>query len=342
MYLFPPGWLPCFSIGIGTSFLLQDYLKEKDSGAYSARKWGIFTDTMTFVLLVGWIGYGLTDSFAKPYFDGEMEVGARYWAAFVSRLICPIGFLWYVGLCIGRGATGWLLSGRIMVDWLAPASYNCFLFHGPISELYFRATRGVWWSFPKPFYWFSPYPVPVTNWEIPLVMAIVTCFSMVMHFFVNDKLVGACNVFLSCFEIRRTSTSDDEKSVASVVTEVIARTSNVDPNILTGETKLTDIGMSSMTLPVSISEINIALNAESSTKDNSRRLSSSLFSTSGATTVNDLISLASDTEDLNISRISTRSYWTAFVTGDVLFEVNSEIESGSVGDIEYGSVNSIG
>ena len=283
--MFPPGWLPCFSIGIGVCFLVRDYFKETNVEVYSARKWGLLTDLISFVLLAGWIGYGLTDSLAKPQFVQEMEAGSRYWAALVSRLVCPIGFLWYVGICIGKGVTGWLLSGRIIVSWLAPASYNIFLFHGPISELYFFATRRVWWAFPKSLYWFSPYPVPVRIWEIPVVMAIVTIFSMVMHFFVNDKLIYASTYCLSCFQKQRTQ---DEKSIATVVKEVLARVSNIDPSMLTGETDLTEIGISSMALPVAISDINLELKG----LDNSRHLSSSSLSLKGGMSVNGLIAQA--------------------------------------------------
>jgi hypothetical protein len=29
-----------------------------------------------------------------------------------------------------------------------------FLFHQPIAEWYYYATRGDWWALPKPYYWF--------------------------------------------------------------------------------------------------------------------------------------------------------------------------------------------
>lgn len=289
LYMFPPGWVPCFSIGIGACFLLKHYLKTQTIRV-SSRKWGLLTDLLSLVFLLGWIGYGLgNNSWARPYSAHDTELGARYWAAFVSRLICPIGFLWYVGLCLGKGSTGWLLSGRIIVEWLAPSSYNVFLFHGPVSEIYFWVTRGVWWSFPKPFYWFSPYPVPVHDWEIPLVMAIVTIFSVLMHFWVNDKLIAASHRVLSLFQKRRKpSPQDTEKVITDIVKETVARISNIDPSSLHGETDLTEIGISSMALPVAISEINLALKPFEKYK----QLSSS--SLRGSTSVNDLISLASD------------------------------------------------
>ncbi len=296
-YMFPPGWVPCFSIGIGACFLLKDYCRRQINVQTSCRIWGYFTDVLSLVFLLGWISYGLDASWARPNFAQDSELGNRYWAAFVSRLICPIGFLWYIGLCVGKSATGWLLSGRIMVDSLAPASYNVFLFHGPISEIYFRSTRGIWWSYPKSFYWFSPYPVPVQKWEIPLVMAIVTMFSVVMHFWVNDKLVAASHGLWSCCSKEKSppSRNDTEIVVTDIVKDTIARISNTDPSMLLGETDLTEIGVSSMALPVVISEINRALKPF----DKYQRLSSSSLSKQALTTVDDLIALTGDTCDVS-------------------------------------------
>jgi hypothetical protein len=262
-----------------TCFLLKIYFKKTNFEISSAPKWGLLTDLISFVLLVGWIGYELTDSLAKPHFVQEMEAGSRYWAAYV---LCPIGFLWYVGFCIGKGATGWLLSGRIIVNWLALARYNTFLFHGPVSD--FFATRGVWWAFPNSLYWCSPYLVPVRIWEIPIVMAIMTI--------VNDKLILASTYCLSCFQKRR---AHDGKSIAEIVKEVLARVSNMEPSKLTGETDLTEIGVSSMALPVAISVINLALK----TIKNSRHLSSTSLSMKGVTSANDLIVLATARESRN-------------------------------------------
>ncbi len=318
-YMFPPGWLPCFSIGIGVCFLVKLYMKEQHSSSNNNsnsnnsqavfRKWGLLTDALSLVFLLGWIGFGLSDSWARPAFAINTELGGRYWAAYVSRLICPIGFLWFVGLCVGKGVTGWLLSGRLIVEWLAPAGYNVFLFHGPLSEIYFRATRGVWWSYPKTFYWFSAYPVPVANWEIPVVMILVTLFSVGMHFYVNAKLIAASHWFLSCFQKqqkqeekqgdngrssisggrRRSSISRPLSSVQirSIVTKVIARVSNVDPEYLTGDMDLADIGISSMALPVAISEINNAMKRDSMLG----QLKVSFMNFRGANTVKDLIDI---------------------------------------------------
>ena len=74
--------------------------------------------------------------------------------AFLSRVLCPIGFLWFWGIAVGKGLTSFIFSNKLFVKWLAPASYNMFLFHQPVSEWYYFATRGEWWVYPKSFYWF--------------------------------------------------------------------------------------------------------------------------------------------------------------------------------------------
>jgi len=120
-------------------------------------------------------------------------------------------------------------------------------------------------------------------------MAIVNIYSMVMHLFVNDKLILASTYCLSYFQKQRTH---DGKSIAEVVKEVLARVSNIEPSKLTGETDLTEIGLSSMTLSVAISDINLALK----TMKNSRLLSSSSLSMKGVTSTKDLIALATARE----------------------------------------------
>ena len=322
-YMFPPGWVPCFSIGIGVCFLLKLYRSEQHDNSRSVvRKWGLLTDALSLVFLLGWIGYGVSDSWARPSFAIASELGGRFWAAYVSRLICPIGFLWFVGLCVGKGITGWLLSGRLIVEWLAPAGYNVFLFHGPVSEIYFRATRGFWWSYPKTFYWFSPYPIPVHNWEIPVVMILVTLFSVAMHFYVNAKLIAASHWCLSCFQRKqqkrkkkKSSDSNTRRSrrrssigrrshrrssinIAQIVTNVIARVGNVDPEHLRGETDLTEIGISSMALPVAISEINNAMKRKSIFE----KAKVSFMTFRDATTVKDLIDKTHHNYNVDLGR----------------------------------------
>ena len=109
---------------------------------------------ISLLLLAGWLFYGLDPSTTIPYFAADSALVARHWDPFLSRVLAPIGFLWFWGLAVGTGITARIFSMPLVVEWLAPASYNIFLFHQPISEWYFLATRGVWWAYPKTFFWF--------------------------------------------------------------------------------------------------------------------------------------------------------------------------------------------
>ncbi|VEU35442.1 unnamed protein product [Pseudo-nitzschia multistriata] len=352
MYLFPPGWLPCFSLGIGASFLLEHYRRKGEVARY-AKVSGLLTDFISLFLLAGWIFYGTSSSSLAAPSSVVTDIGERYWAAYVSRLVCPLGFVWFIGLAIGRGVTARILSRHTVVCWLAPSSYNVFLFHQPISELYFFATRRIWWAYPKSFYWFSPYPIPVKTWEIPIVMTIVILFSMLMHFYVNGVLIGATTNCIRCgFKGERQQDGEashdhgqhhpEIKSVATIVLETIARVCHIDPSRLRGETDLTEIGMSSMTLPVAISEINSALKSHPSEAKLALRHVQSMGS------ITDLVSLASEggssramRSSLRASRLSRSASRVSLgssrhSTNFSLFGNNNDAESSEVEDVEEG------
>lgn len=116
--------------------------------------WGAVTDLISALLLAGWLLYGLAPEESTPSFAEDDATLRRFWGAYLSRLLAPVGFLWFWGLAVGTGCTARLLSLPFVVEWLAPASYNMFLFHQPIAEWYYLATRGLWWAYPKNFYWF--------------------------------------------------------------------------------------------------------------------------------------------------------------------------------------------
>jgi hypothetical protein len=116
--------------------------------------WGAVTDFISALLLAGWLLYGLAPEESSPSFAEDDATLLRYWGAFLSRLLAPVGFLWFWGLAVGTGYTARLFSLPFVVEWLAPASYNMFLFHQPIAEWYYLATRGLWWAYPKNFFWF--------------------------------------------------------------------------------------------------------------------------------------------------------------------------------------------
>lgn len=111
------------------------------------------------------------------------NLGIRSVAGIWSRFLMPVMVLWLYGLAVGKGFTAALFSKSIFVNTLAPVSYNLYLFHQWVGQMYFLITRQQWWSYwryRKPFFWFSPQPVPVAWWEYFFVVILTTFFSMLM------------------------------------------------------------------------------------------------------------------------------------------------------------------
>jgi len=95
----------------------------------------------------------------------------------------PLMVIWIFGLAVGEGMTVWLFTRPIFTDTLAPVSYNLYLFHQWIGQIYFAVTRQQWWSYwryRKKFFWFSPAPVPVSWWEYFFVVILTTFFGIFM------------------------------------------------------------------------------------------------------------------------------------------------------------------
>jgi acyl carrier protein len=214
--------------------------------------WGYLTDGISATFLAAWLFYGLAVEESSPDFL-DSNIADRYWAALFSRIICPIGFLWYFGIAVGGSFTSWLFSSKLILNRLAPAAYNMFLFHQPVSEVYYRATRGEWWAYPKNFYWFSPEPFPVYGWEVPIVMGIVIAFSVFMETFVNEWLVSQCASLLN-FWAKSTHKDDSlSRSVNDTICALLIDVLN-QPNV-TPDMGLVEVGMSSMTTIIVVSEI---------------------------------------------------------------------------------------
>ena len=258
MYLLPPGWLPSFALGIAFFFLFQ-YYSNTEHVLANRRFWAVLNDSFSIIFLVCWLFYGLSDDSLPSFARSGMNT--RNWYAFVSRLLIPFTSFWVWGLANGGGLTSQLLSSRLMVEYLAPASYNMFLFHQPISEWYFLATRGTWWSYPKPFYWFSPYPTPINMWEFPIVAFIVISVAIVMERYVNGVLTECCASICSgisriifCEEKiygnQEYNTSISELELVKMVVKSITRSE------VSEETNLNDAGINSMMSAILINMLN--------------------------------------------------------------------------------------
>jgi hypothetical protein len=188
-YLLPIGWLPCFVFGVAMFFMFQHYSEGRTKR--NKQMWGCVTDSISLVCLACWLFYGLA-TVSVPH-HVQTPIDERQWFAYVSRLLVPGTAMWAWGIAIGNGLTAKLFSAKFVVDYLAPASYSMFLFHQPLSEWYFLATRHTWWAYPKTFFWFSPLPVPIHFWEFPIVMLIIILACMALERYVNDPLIGLCS-----------------------------------------------------------------------------------------------------------------------------------------------------
>ena len=135
----------------GCFYLFRHYRPNEQPSAWI---WGVLTDIISLLLLAGWLFYGIDAAKSTPSFASDDTMVQRHWDPLLSRILVPVGSLWFWGLAVGRGYTAKLFSLSIIVEWLAPASYNMFLFHQPISEWYYLITRGEWWAYPREFFWF--------------------------------------------------------------------------------------------------------------------------------------------------------------------------------------------
>lgn len=250
-YLLPLGWVPCFALGIALYFLFRHYHPGEKKSAW---KWGVVTDIISVGLLAGWLVYGILPDKSIPELVNT-PLSTRFFDAYLSRVLCPVGFLWFWGIAVGKGFTAWIFSNHVFVAWLALASYNMFLFHQPVSEWYYFATRGEWWVYPKSFYWFSPYPIPVEPWEFPIVIVIIIIFSVIMETYMNELLIRTFVFVLN--KISRAVPVATNMNVDETTEEVLIRIISelTYSNTITKETTLSEAGLSSMTTIVLVGEL---------------------------------------------------------------------------------------
>lgn len=150
-YLFGPFWAIYFIIGISLAFLYDAY---KPAERHNAYIWGWVADSCTLIMIGLSIAmicqptqqygevpipYYMRPSYADEYTDNSSV--NRLWDNLVGRIMAPLTTLWIFAMSTGEGYTAHLLRGEFLVNVLGPNGYNCFLFHQPIGQWYFAATR---------------------------------------------------------------------------------------------------------------------------------------------------------------------------------------------------------
>mmetsp|Transcript_6955 Transcript_6955/g.9964 ORF Transcript_6955/g.9964 Transcript_6955/m.9964 type:complete len:973 (+) Transcript_6955:336-3254(+) len=246
-YLFPPGWLPSFALGVGAYFLFALY---RPNEKMSVWKWGVATDCLTLGIFAMFMVFAMLPEHVTPD-KADTKEEKRYFAYFLSRVTAPITFLWIFGLAVGKGFTARLMSNSFLVTWLAPASYNMYLFHQVIQEWYFLATRGYWWVQPKPYYWFSPYATPVPWWEFFIIAFITIAFSVFVEVFVNGWIVKHSTAFtrtILCLKEEKVEGKNVGETIVSVIKNITGMEVFEDTNLL-------DTGLSSMTTLLLVSDL---------------------------------------------------------------------------------------
>lgn len=105
---------------------------------------GGVSDFISVGFLAIWLSYAIIPEDTTPSWIMSL-LELRYWDYFMSRVLHPSGIIWFWGISTGKGYTADLFSLPLVANHLSAASYNMFLFHQPVSEWYYLATRGKWW-----------------------------------------------------------------------------------------------------------------------------------------------------------------------------------------------------
>lgn len=249
-YMFPPFWCLRFACGC---FLGFHFLQFRPDQKTSARYWGIVTDLMTAVMFITYV--------ILIYFQVEVEhrlsdktlLESRMYCGVIPRLAVPMISIYLYGLAVGRGCTARLCRNRILVEYLAPASYAMYLLHQPVFEWYSVITVGTWWSQRKRFEWFSPDPLRINWYETILVIILTVIFSMIVTHLINFYLMGKWLAFVRWATCRRRR-HDNTDSVASVCA-AIEDLAGVN---VSAADKLQDTGLASLGVSALVSVLNNA------------------------------------------------------------------------------------
>ena len=277
-YLFPPFWWPTFAMGAVAAFLFDAH---RPYLSHRAHLWGVLCDVISVGLLLqivatvvfstcvqkhgtfcpsGYEGPSTLGIWARLGVREDDGLGVRALAAILSRLYAPLMVLWLYAMAVGRGLTCRLLSTPLLSRTLAPISYNVYLFHQLVGQLYFLATRHEWWSYwryRKHFFWFSPQPVPV-GWSEYFVVLILTTWLAMLLARIDPWLIArweaARSVIARC--CGGGGEGDKAASTLDIVLDEIEKLTGapVEP-----DWSLADCGLASVATPIVVNRLTHAL-----------------------------------------------------------------------------------
>ena len=222
--------------------------------------------------------FSLRPSEANNYTDVNIEI--RLWDNICGRLIAPLTTLWIFSLATGEGWTAKVFSSTFLSETVAPHAYNCFLFHQPVGQWYYAATRpGLWWNwwqYRKTMYWFSPGPCPVEWYEYFYVVIITCAFSALMNA-TAEPFMGA---ILSFVKVLIFGSEEEGVAVEDALIEALEDMTGFAPQL---DWTLDQCGLSSVGLP----QLAVRLKNVFSTKTNPVSISAAQLS--DARTVGDIV-----------------------------------------------------
>jgi hypothetical protein len=263
-YLFGPFWALYFVIGACTAFLYDAYRPAERHTAYI---WGWVADTITLIMIIlsvlhivqGTSAYGEppTEKFMRPEEANQFSDNAvvnRLWDNSIGRIVAPLTTLWVFAMSTGEGWTAALMRNEVLVETLAPNSYNCFLFHQMVGQWYFAATRNGhmwnWWRYRKGFYWFSPGPCPVEWYEYFYVVALVVCFSRFMD---NQFMPFMSELYARAKIFVKGEDDKEDEDIVEVLCNIIEKMTGIEPE---SDSTLEECGLASVGIPVMVALLN--------------------------------------------------------------------------------------
>lgn len=267
-YLFSPFWMIYFVIGACTAFLYDAY---RPAERPNKRIWGVIADVCTFSIIM-WsmciiaqgsdAGKFLRPTEANKYTD--TAVVNRLWDNVCGRLIAPLTTIWIFALATGEGWTASVLGSPFLSQTVAPHAYNCFLFHQPVGQWYYAATRGNgvwwnWWQYRKTMFWFSPDPCPVEWYEYFYLVILIVGFSSLMNATAEPFMAAVVNFFKVL--LSGSDDSEEEIDAEQTLIDAIEDMSGFAPEL---DWTLDQCGLSSLGLP----QLATRLNNIISTKNN--------------------------------------------------------------------------
>jgi len=265
-YLFGPFWGLYFVIGAATAFLYDAY---RPNERHNAWIWGFVADGCTLTLIAFSIAtiaqgksfYGENDDlemFMRPDEANQLidtAVVDRMWDAGYARMFCPLTTLWIFALSTGRGLTANFFAQPFLYVTLSPHAYNCYLFHQPVAQWYYAATRKGdwwnWWNYRKTMYWFSPEPCPTEWYEYFLVVGLVVGWSHLM----NENLEPAVGkIFDSIINrIGKGKNEEIEEDSTIVIMNIISGMTGIEPQ---SNWTMEECGLASIGLPSLVALLN--------------------------------------------------------------------------------------